>query len=91
MTLPFPRVYRGLSGMRLEPRNENSILRFHLTFGPSSQNRNGQAVQFNVSAGVAMAILNALQTLQAKHGWLLPSYRRKGRPTHGLLTRCLAH
>jgi len=81
MALPFPQVYRDLLNVRLEPRDENSTLRFHLTFGPSSQNRNGQAVQFDVSVGGAMGILNALQTLQAKHGWPLPSYRRKGRTT----------
>jgi hypothetical protein len=81
MTLSFPHVYRDLSMVRLEPRNENSVLRFHLTFGPLSQSRNGQVVQFDVSSGAAMAILNALQALQAKHGWPLPSYRRKGRPT----------
>lgn len=81
MTVSFPHVYRDLSKMRLEPRNENSVLRFHLTFGPSSQNRSSQIVQFDVSSGAAMAILNALQTLQAKHGWPLPSYRQKGRST----------
>jgi hypothetical protein len=81
MTLSFPHVYGDLLKLQLEPRDENSTLRFHLTFGPSSQNRNGQAVQFDVSAGGAMGILNALQTLQARHGWPLPSYRRKGRPT----------
>ena len=80
MTLPFPHVYYALSKVRLEPRDENLVLRFHLTFEPSSQNRNGQLVQFDVSSDQAMAILNALQTLQARHGWRLPSYRRKGRP-----------
>jgi hypothetical protein len=81
MVSSFPNVYRDLSNVRLEPRDENSVLRFHLTFASSSQNRNSQVVQFDVSSDHAMAILNALQTLQAKHGWRLPSYRRKGRPT----------
>lgn len=73
MTLSFPHVYYDLSKMRMEPRNENSVLRFHLTFGSSSQNRNNQLVQFDVSSSAAMAILNALQTLQSE-AWLAAAF-----------------
>ncbi len=80
----FPRVFHGLSNLQLETRDENTTLRFRLTFQSSSRSKPSshvETVQFDVSVDDAMSILNALQTLQAKHGWHLPSYRRKGRPT----------
>jgi hypothetical protein len=83
MASPFPHVYRGLSGLRLESRNENSTLRFHLTFRSSSRSSplsRDLSVQFDVSAGDAMAILAALQTVQRKRGWRVPDYRPRGKP-----------
>lgn len=70
----------GLSQVRLSPVEENTALRFHLTFQPEKSRQD--TVQFQLPSAQAMAVLHALMTMQRKHGWPLPAYARpSGQPS----------
>jgi hypothetical protein len=71
-------VFERISKVRLEPRDGNSTLRFHLTFQTSLSRP--EIVQFDLSSDGATALLYALKGLQAKHGWRMPSYARPSNP-----------
>ncbi len=77
-SVAFPLIFRGLSKILLEPREKNSILRFHLTFRSSSSQT--RKIQFDLSSDDAMAFLHALQTLQRRHGWRVPFGPPRGKP-----------
>ena len=72
-------VFDGkLTTIELKPLNEGERLQFRLCIQSGS---NIQTVQFEAKAHQAMAILSALERLQATFGWRLPSYRaRRGKP-----------
>jgi hypothetical protein len=62
-------VFGGFSQAEFLAVNENSGLRFRLTFQSSSKT---DVVQFDLPSGQAMAILHALQTVQRRRGWRMP-------------------
>jgi hypothetical protein len=66
--------FDGFSRLQLSPRNEKSTLHFRLTFRSSYKT---DVVQFELPSGHVMEILSALQAMQRKHGWPLPSHAGK--------------